>query len=124
MIASLAQADPDRQFYALRGTSLLALSNFMGSRYALRFVDKNAMRAWLIQNQIGWIVVDRSPESMAFGHERMLLSVLASDSGTFHSVWRDVRADGDLLIFETPASSILPNPGDKIFGELMPAGLP
>jgi hypothetical protein len=81
------------------------------------------MRAWLIQNQIGWIVVDRSPESMAFSHERMLLSVLASDPRTFHSVWRDVRADGDVLIYETPASSIAPNPEDKIFGELLPSGL-
>ena len=99
------------------------LSNFMGSRYKLRFSDGSAMRAWLIQNQIGWIVVDRSPESLAFSHERMLLSVLASDSGTFHSVWRDVRADGDLLIFETPASSNSPDPGDKIFGELMPSGM-
>ena len=58
----------------------------MGSAYELRFTSENAVRTWLIQNQIGWIVVDRSPESMAFSHERLLLSALAGDSGAFHSV--------------------------------------
>jgi Dolichyl-phosphate-mannose-protein mannosyltransferase len=124
LIASLAQTDRDHVFYALRSTSLLASSNFMGSSYELRFTSESAMRDWLVQNKIGWIIVDRSPESLAFSHERMLLSVLASNSGTFHTVWRDVRADGDVLIVETPSSALAPNPRDKIFGKLLPSGLP
>lgn len=108
MIATVAQADGGRFFYALRATKLLSSSDFMGRGYRQRFASAADLKAWLTRNQIGWIAIDTSAESMRFPHNRMLLSVLLSDPNHFRLIFRQPRAEGETEMFKNLASAFAP----------------
>lgn len=124
MIATVAQGDRGRFFYALRASKLLSSSSFMGGDYRPRFASSAALKAWLAENQIGWIVIDNSPDSMRYGHNAMLLAVMTGDPRMFRPVWRGARADGTTTLFETPASSVMPQHKDALLAEQAPSGVP
>lgn len=124
MIATVAQADRGRFYYVLRASMLLSSSSFTGTGYRQRFAGAADLKAWLVENQIGWIVIDSSPESMGFGHNGLLLAAAKNDPGSFRAVWKSVRPDGTITVFEMPASVAPPRHPDKLLAELVPSGVP
>ena len=65
------------------------------------------MRDWLVGSQIGWIVIEDSTEAMRYGHNVMLMDVVAHDPRTFQPVWSRTRQGGRHL-FQTPAFRAAP----------------
>jgi hypothetical protein len=124
MIATVAAADRAKFYYALRASKLLSSSSFTGAGYRQRFAGAVEMRAWLIDNQIGWIVLDTSPESMRFDHNALLLAVAKSDPEVFHPVWQATRADGDVLLFETKAAGAPPRHPETVLADQAPSKVP
>ncbi len=123
MISTVAAADRGRHFYALRASKLLSSSSFMGNGYQEKFTRPEDMKAWLLDNQIGSVTVDTSDESMQYGHNKMLLPVLAADPAAFRPVWRGTREDGTIALFQTAASAAPPDHPQKMLADQAPYGV-
>jgi hypothetical protein len=124
MISTVAQADHGRSLYALRASKLLSSSSFMGNGYRPRFDRPAQMKAWLLRNRIGWIVIDTSADSMRYSHNRMLFSLLLADPKDFRVQWWGMRKDGATAVFSTPASGVRPTHDREILAEQAPSGVP
>jgi hypothetical protein len=124
MVATIAQADHARFLYALRASKMLSSSSFMGNGYRTRFDAPAQMQDWLLRNQIGWIVIDTSPDSMRYPHNRMLLALAESQPKLFYAASRTARPDGTIAVFKTRASATTPQHKDSILAEQAPGGIP
>jgi hypothetical protein len=108
----------------LRASKLLSSSSFMGNGYRPRFDRPAQMKAWLLRNRIGWIVIDTSADSMRYSHNRMLFSLLLADPKDFRVRWWGMRKDGATAVFSTPASGVRPTHDREILAEQAPSGVP
>lgn len=122
MIARFAEHDRSWSHYVVRGTAILARSNFMGTEYSERFKTPAAMADWIKQNQIGWIVVERS--NATFAHNRTLQAALAAnliDARLVASVRSERNADSELQLYALSSVDTKPRASDPIFAELKPS---
>lgn len=78
LIATFAEQDPARTHYVLRATQMLAGGGFMAQGYATRFPDAAAVRQWLDQSGIGWLVLDVSDEAAVHAHNQQVVDAAAS----------------------------------------------
>jgi hypothetical protein len=124
MIATAAQGDRGRFFYVLRASKLLSSSSFMGNGYAQRFNSAAEMRDWLVGSQIGWVVIEDSDEAMRYGHNVMLMDVVAHDPQTFQPVWQGTRQGEAVTLFQTPAFRAAPQHMAAILAQQAPSGVP
>lgn len=77
LIAAFAALDPARTHYVLRGTQELSSGSFGGADYKPRFADAREMARWIIgDNGIGWLIVDNSPRSLEWMHDRQIIAIL------------------------------------------------
>ena len=124
MIATAAAADRGRFFYILRASKLLSSSDFMGNGYRQRFSSEADLKYWLLQNQIGWIVTDTSPDSMRYDHNVMLLTLMKNDAHDFRPVWQGARDDGNITVFQTEAAAAPPRNPAPLLAQQAPSGVP
>jgi hypothetical protein len=122
LIASFAERDRSWSHYVVRGSAVLARSNFIGGDYAERFKSPGAMAQWIKDNEIGWIVV-QAPKN-AFPHNRTLRVALASnllDARLVASVPNRRNGGSNLLLYALPAADKKPAPADTVFSLLRPS---
>jgi hypothetical protein len=76
-IATMAVHDPKLQSYVVRASKLFADSNFMGSKYALKYQDNASIVAELHRLGVRNIVLIRANHQSAFPHSEQLRQTLA-----------------------------------------------
>ena len=76
-IATMAVHDPKLQSYVVRASKLFADSNFMGSKYALKYQDSASVVAELHRLGVRNIVLIRANHKSAFPHSEQLRQSLA-----------------------------------------------
>jgi hypothetical protein len=85
-IAEMAIHDSGLNHYAVRASKLFAETNFMGSKYQLKFVDPQSVLAEISRLGIKNIVVVRIGESLAFPHSEQLAEALRLPNSQFRKV--------------------------------------
>lgn len=81
-IANRAVRDVHLSGYAVRASKLLAESNFMGTRYTLKFAEPKEVAAQLRKLGVQQVVIVRENNLPAFPHsEQLRAAVSAADSG-------------------------------------------
>lgn len=101
--AEVATVDRARRHYVLRGFEVLAKGNFMGSRYTPAFATPADLKNWIEANEIGWVVLDTSADSMKWTHNRQLAEITASDPEGWTHVARFTNPDGKVDVWRLPA---------------------
>jgi hypothetical protein len=76
--AAMAVRDPALRGYAVRGSKLLADSDFMGRHYRLRFTDAQAVLGELRRLGIGAIVLSQAAGTPILPHTNLLRAALTS----------------------------------------------
>lgn len=94
LIAAIAQRDRARKTYVLRGTKMLATSDWNAANYTPTYADPAALMAGLDDLGVGAVVVDTSPASQSLLHNRQLLEAAAAFPDRFRPVASYPRADG------------------------------
>ena len=82
-IAAMAVRDPGLERYSVRASKLLAESDFMGSRYTLKFETPQQVAAELRRLGIGGIVLAKRPGTEEFGHTPLLEAALADSASGY-----------------------------------------
>lgn len=93
LIAAIAQRDRARKTYVLRGTKMLATSDWNAANYTPTYADPAALMAGLDDLGVGAVVVDTSPASQSLAHNRQLLAAAAAFPDRFRPVASYPRAD-------------------------------
>jgi len=78
-IAAMAVRDSRLEHYTVRGSKLLAHSDFMGSDYRLKFADAAAVAGELARLGVGGIVLAEGEGGAAFAHSGQLKAGLERD---------------------------------------------
>ncbi len=94
LIAAVAQRDRARKTYVLRGSKLLATSDWNGAHYTPTYADPAALLAGLDDLGVGVVAVDTAPGSQAVLHNRQLLEAAAAFPDRFRLLAAYPRADG------------------------------
>ncbi len=94
LIAAIAQRDRARKTYVLRGTKMLATSDWNAANYTPTYADPAALMAGLDDLGVGAVVVDTAPGSQSLLHNRQLLEAAAAFPDRFRMVASYPRADG------------------------------
>jgi hypothetical protein len=85
-IAEMALQDPALRHYALRTSNLFAKTNFMGSRYGLKFPDPESVLAETRRLGVHNIVIVRTGPNPAFPHSQQLLDALKLPASPFRRI--------------------------------------
>ncbi len=100
--------DDRRAGVVLRGTSLLAESDWMGTRSTLRFESPGQVRDWLLAQPVSHVVID---DSAKLGPDLQLLKDAVAGGTDFRLAGRYPVTDrlgvrqGELWIYENPAAA-------------------
>lgn len=86
LIAALAVRDPGLRHYAVRASKLLATSDFMGRRYALKFADARLVLDELQRLGARYVVLVRQDNAAAFPHSAQLSAALRLPQAPFRRV--------------------------------------
>jgi len=86
LIAALAVRDPGLRHYAVRASKLLAASDFMGRRYALKFADAQQVLDELQRLGARYVVLVRLDNAAAFPHSAQLSAALRLPRAPFRRV--------------------------------------
>lgn len=124
VIAAFAERDRRWSHYVVRGTGVLASGDFIGTNYAERFQTPKEMARWIRDNEIGWIVLQRSKLDDTFAHTRALASALDSHllAARLVAAVRNNRTGGsELFLYALAAVDKSPSKSDEIFAELKPS---
>jgi hypothetical protein len=78
--------DPGLRHYAVRASKLLAASDFMGKRYALRYADPRQVLDELQRLGTRYVVLVRLDNAAAFPHSAQLSDALRLPEAPFHRV--------------------------------------
>jgi hypothetical protein len=105
LIAAFAEHDLQRRYYVLRGSKVLGSANFMGTDYQPRFADTAATLSWIAEHHIGWIVLDRSPESLSMLHDNQVIALADAGQPGWHRIARYAGADGDTELYRLDGSA-------------------
>jgi hypothetical protein len=93
LTAEVALRDHQRQSYVIRSSQLLAKSDFMGRRYALRYGTPQAVLQALDESSCSAIVITDGPAiAPRFEHSAQLLQALALPESPFRQVQRYAHA--------------------------------
>jgi len=82
-IAAMAVRDPGLRGYTVRASKLLAESDFMGNRYALRFTDPAMAAAEMRKLGLAGVVVAKRPGVEEFPHRPLLAAALADPASGY-----------------------------------------
>jgi hypothetical protein len=118
VIAAFAEAERNPVHYVVRGTKVLSSGDFMGSNYKARFRDPDDMKQWILQNQIGYVVVSSAESGEKFSHIDVLRQVIAGDSGDFKDIGHIENTRGGIDVYALPAASLKPSPKNSVFAEI------
>ena len=108
LIAAFAVHDSTQRYYVLRGSQLLAETNFMGSAYRARFTHAAALAAWLRGSGIGWLVMARPSGRPKMRHDRELLHVLTGHDVGARLVYRAQEPRGTVMLYRLDRSAPSP----------------
>lgn len=86
LIVELAVRDPGLRHYAVRASKLLATSDFMGRRYALKFADAQQVLDELQRLGARYVVLVRLDNAPAFPHSAQLSAALRLPQAPFRRV--------------------------------------
>lgn len=86
LIAELAVRDPGLRHYAVRASKLLAVSDFMGRRYALRYADARQVLTELRRLGARYVVLVRLDNAAPFPHSEQLSAALRLPESPFRRV--------------------------------------
>lgn len=113
LIAAFALAEAMPTHYVLRGFKTLASGNFMGSDYRMKKERPDQVLAWLAEQQIGWLVVEDTPESLAWPHNRMVVTL--AEAGAFGASLADYAVSGGrVLVYALPGAQTRPTSLDIV----------
>jgi 4-amino-4-deoxy-L-arabinose transferase-like glycosyltransferase len=118
LIAAFAEFDPERTHYVLRATQMLARGGFMAQGYATRFPDSAAVRRWLADSGIGWLVVDLSGEADFLEHDRQVAEIVASAGWTPVAV--RARPGGEVRLYRLQGEAPSPAQVDALLSHVVP----
>lgn len=93
-IAEMALQDPGLRHYSLRASKLFAETNFMGSRYELKFSDPESVLAEIRRLGVHYIVIVRTGPEPAFPHSRQLQDALQLPASSFRRIAVLAHRDG------------------------------
>ncbi|HZF44078.1 MAG TPA: glycosyltransferase family 39 protein [Sphingomonadaceae bacterium] len=108
LAAEMAIRDREAKSYMIRASSLLARSDFMGSRYALAYTDPAAIRARLRELGVSGIAVVRAQNQPAFPHSALLRRALLEQGWRRTAVLAHGGRAGTTEIFR-PAAPVVPD---------------
>lgn len=94
LVAAVAQQDRAMAYFALRGSKLLAVSDWNGRDYAPLYPDAAALMRGLDDVGVGYVVLDTSPVAQAILHNRQLLEATAAYADRFRLLGTYPRSDG------------------------------
>lgn len=94
LVAAVAQADRAMLYFVLRGSKLLAISDWNGKDYAPLYADAAALMRGLDEIGIGFVALDTSPEAQAILHNRQLTEAAAAYPDRFGLIGTYPRSDG------------------------------
>ncbi|QTL04520.1 hypothetical protein J5J86_04040 [Aquabacter sp. L1I39] len=102
LVASVAQADRAMLYFALRGSKLLAVSDWNGKDYAPLYPDAAALMRGLDDLGIGYVVLDTSPVAQAILHNRQLAEAAAVYPDRFRLLGTYPRSDrtGEVRLYQ------------------------
>jgi hypothetical protein len=86
MIAELAVRDPALRHYAVRASKLLASSDFMGTRYALKYPNEQQVLDQLLRLGAQYVVMVRLDHAAPFPHSTQLSAALRLSASPFRCV--------------------------------------
>jgi hypothetical protein len=86
LIAELAVRDPALRHYAVRASKLLAASDFMGTRYALKYQDPQQVLDELLRLGARYVVLVRLDHTAPFPHSTQLSAALQLPASPFRRV--------------------------------------
>ena len=124
VISSFAEQDASMTYFVVRGSQVLSESNFMGTEYKASFNSPATMAGWIKDNEIGWIIEEKSEKAENLPDCRMLEQVLRSgilDASLVASVHSSRNHGVDLYLFELPAVTRIPKASDQVFSRLKPS---
>lgn len=86
LIAELAVRDPALRHYAVRASKLLAASDFMGTRYALKYLQPQQVLDELVRLGARYVVLVRLDHQPPFPHSAQLAAALQLPAAPFRRV--------------------------------------
>lgn len=86
LIAELAVRDPELRHYAVRASKLLAASDFMGTRYALKYQYPQQVLDELLRLGARYVVLVRLDHAAPFPHSAQLSAALRLPTSPFRRV--------------------------------------
>ncbi|MGU3496949.1 hypothetical protein ACLBXM_23145 [Xanthobacteraceae bacterium A53D] len=93
-ISAVAQRDRARKTIVLRGTKMLAQSDWNAADYKPAYADAAALLRGLDEMGVGFVVVDTSPASQDLLHDRQILEAAQAFPDRFQLIGSYPRADG------------------------------
>lgn len=124
MVASFAITDrPPHQFYVIRAQKALAKTDWMNLNYNLRFSSGKEIAQWLIDNQIGWVILDHDDRTPNFQHNAMLQSAMEQDMPTAKAVLTTEHPHGFSVLYKLSAAAQNAQISTKLATVLVPGHL-
>jgi hypothetical protein len=102
-IATFGEEDRARTYYVLRATQLLASGGFLAQGYNTRFCDAQAVRRWLETSDIGWLVLEFSPEAAIYQHNHQLAA--AVEAAGLRPVEQHLTFVGEVKLYRLAADT-------------------
>ncbi len=109
LIAAFAASDLDRTHYVIRASKALATSNFNGNVYTARFTDPEAVRQWIAENHISWMVLDSRLDGPEMLHLRQIAQLADAGSPGWRLVATHASAAGLVRVYAIAGTP----PGEK-----------
>ena len=118
LIAAFAEQDSARAFYILRATQMLASGGFMAQGYATRFPNAEAVRQWLDQSGVGWLVLDISDEAATYEHNMQVAETAASAG--WQIVERRRASNGEIRLYRLAKEAPTPAQVEALLSRVVP----
>lgn len=94
LVAAVAQQDRAMLYFALRGSKLLAVSDWNGKDYAPLYPDAAALMQGIDEVGVGYVALDTAPAAQAILHNRQLGEAAAAYPDRFRLLGTYPRSDG------------------------------
>ena len=94
LVAGVAQRDRAKRLYVLRGSKLLAASDWNGANYSLQYPDAAALLRGLDDLGIGFVALDTASEAQKIPHNQQIQAAIAAFPDRFVPLGTFPRSDG------------------------------
>ena len=114
LVAAVAQSDRAMLYFALRGSKLLAVSDWNGKDYAPLYADAAALLRGLDDIGVGYVALDTAPAAQAILHNRQLSEAAAAYPDRFRLIGTYPRSDrtGEVRLYQLAGNEArLPDKG-------------